>query len=1022
MATIEYFLAAPDVLGLRIVTGSVADGRTVDYVPQAGDVIDGSRRVTGADGQVKGVLVGSDNSKIQTFDKFIADGSAGDFANTAGPDSGISSTAIIDQLSGWTVTVNGATVGIEELFRKTKVLESAEIDSSVYRFVQEHIIHVNLAQPVKDGDRITVNPAGSGLPSGALTVDVSEMRSEAVHVNQNGFDPQDTRKVAYLSSWLGQNTALAENAPGGNEALTYAPGTNFYLVDNATGQRVFTGQIALERAATDPTNFQKNFALADSYVMDFSSFNREGSYRVEVEGIGTSYDFEISDHAWEDMLVTGLRGFYHQRSGIALTEEYTDWTRPRSLHPADGIQILQSDVKLMDTNMGYDPGRPDAFAALRNGATSGTVAEAWGGWHDAGDWDRRAQHLDAVDLMLEMFTFNKAYYETVELNIPESGDTMPDVIDEALWTLDFFMRLQKADGGVPGGVEQEEHPKESEASWTNSLKTYVYAPDAWSSFKFAASAARAYEVVKDYDAARAAQYLQAAEKAYAWAEANIPATRTGDQPLIDAQNLAAVELFKATGNAGYNSDFLATSSFAAPGTLAWNQHQYDAAFAYWRMGAANNDPAIRARIEADFIAEANFMVSGFGDRGVFGETVNPWAPHGWGSTATNVEEAARVVLRAYEITKDPKYLAALYDNVQFALGANPDNISFVTGVGDEQMPEILVVDAEALGRGPPPGITIYGTYDPISQGWQWWQNVVMDSMYPKSPYFWPAYENWNGFFFSAIVSEFTVDQMMGNAAYLWGYLAQLNEAGNAGMNKVSGTAAANTLAGTANADFARGFNGNDRIAGGTGNDMLYGDDGNDVLFGGAGLDVNHGGVGRDTMSYAASRGAVVINLATGDGRFADAQGDRLTSIEVVAGSRFNDRMTGSAKHDTLQGGAGNDTLAGGLANDWLYGGAGADVLTGGAGHDILSGGAGNDLFRYAASGNGRDKITDFDAGAGVGDRLDLRLTDIDTFAELVTRTRDDASMGGAFIDLGSGSGILLTGVARADLAADDFLF
>lgn len=187
-------------------------------------------------------------------------------------------------------------------------------------------------------------------------------------------------------------------------------------------------------------------------------------------------------------------------------------------------------------------------------------------------------------------------------------------------------------------------------------------------------------------------------------------------------------------------------------------------------------------------------------------------------------------------------------------------------------------------------------------------------------------------------------------------------------------------------------------------DTLTGGSGSDTLAGGLGADWLIGGGGRDSVRYGSSFGAVDINLATGAGTGADAQGDQLAGIEDVRGSAFNDTLTGDDNDNTLVGGAGEDILAGGagidtaLYNDspasvninlatsigrggdaegdllssmenvtgsifndaltgtgsanLLMGGSGDDTLAGGAGADTLSGDVGRDTADYSASLDG----------------------------------------------------------------------
>jgi hypothetical protein len=82
---------------------------------------------------------------------------------------------------------------------------------------------------------------------------------------------------------------------------------------------------------------------------------------------------------------------------------------------------------------------------------------------DAGDWDRRVQHLKSGLLLLELAELFPDYFGSLSLNIPESGNGLPDVVNEALWNIDFFRRLQTAAGGIRGGIESSEHPRRGEA-------------------------------------------------------------------------------------------------------------------------------------------------------------------------------------------------------------------------------------------------------------------------------------------------------------------------------------------------------------------------------------------------------------------------------------------------------------------------------------------------------------------------------------------------------------------------------
>ena len=227
-------------------------------------------------------------------------------------------------------------------------------------------------------------------------------------------------------------------------------------------------------------------------------------------------------------------------------------------------------------------------------------------------------------------------------------------------------------------------------------------------------------------------------------------------------------------------------------------------------------------------------------------------------------------------------------------------------------------------------------------------------------------------------------------------------------NAVGGDAAGDTfssienLTGSAFADYLKGDAAANRLDGGSSADRLEGGSGDDSLEGGAGVDALVGGAGTDTADYAKSSAGVTISLTTGNTLGGDAAGDTFFGIESLTGSAFADYLKGDAGANRL------------------IGNAGADRLEGMAGDDVLTGGAGSDRFIFA-NGVGDDRITDFAAGAGSQDLIDLsRNSLLNSFADVLSH----ASQSGAdtLIDLGGGDLLTLAGVTRTALHQDDFVF
>ena len=181
----------------------------------------------------------------------------------------------------------------------------------------------------------------------------------------------------------------------------------------------------------------------------------------------------------------------------------------------------------------------------------------------------------------------------------------------------------------------------------------------------------------------------------------------------------------------------------------------------------------------------------------------------------------------------------------------------------------------------------------------------------------------------------------------------------------------------------------------------------------------------DTVAYSGSDEAVTVDLEEGTGEGGHAEGDVITDIKVVFGSRYGDVLVGddsanqlfsNAGDDELRGGAGDDTLTSDAGDDALWGGAGNDWLDGGAGNDRFSGGGGGDIFGFDF-GHSDDIITDFTDGE---DLIAIYVSGLSGFDELVVSSDPD----GVTIDLMANGGgtIRLEGFDIADLDAGDFSF
>ncbi len=750
----QVYTVRQDILAIAVETGKVIHGQQLPYQPQPGDqrrTKDGeSQPQVRRDGQIIGTLVGDEEDILYTYDRL-----EGERLNTDWADQARSY-----QITSRTDPAYRRPVRPKAVYRKTRPTDWVEDGTNQREWPLAHRIYLQLPTDLTPGNTYEMQFEGDRLQTVTFEYQPQSVRSEAVHVSQIGFRPDDPAKVAFLSLWMGN---------GGS--LSYPNTPSFSLIDEATNQAVYTGQARLthrEDEEEDPRD--RNYTLTNVYTLDFSQFNQPGEYRVCIDTVGCSFSFPIATDAWQEAFVTSSRGLYHQRSGIELGPPYTTIERPRPFHPDDGVVVYQSRTKLMDTNMGI--GDQNAFTALTANKTDEVVPNAWGGYFDAGDWDRRIQHLQIPRLLFELAELFPDRWAPIDLNIPESENGRADVIDEALWGLDFFKRLQTEDGGIRGGIELAEHPEYGETSWQSSLEVMAYAPDIWSSYMYAGVAARAAHWLQPREPNLAAEYQDSALRAMAYAEQVYSQEDYADNYHIrDERNLAAVELYRLTGDNRWHDIFLETTVYtdADVPPYEWKSHnQRDAAFVYARLEPVAGAEAIHDHAYQALLREADQIVE-LGQGTAFRWVKpNPYAPIGWGGSLGTPHVIP--ILRAHALTQSEQYLQAAILGTQFSAGANPQNLVYTTGVGQQSVQHPTTIDQRIMGTPPPPGITVFGPLDLTQFGDYWTIQLFKDDAFP-TPEEWPTAEAYFDIYKFIAANEFTVMDTIAPTAYTWGYLA-----------------------------------------------------------------------------------------------------------------------------------------------------------------------------------------------------------------------------------------------------------
>jgi endoglucanase len=666
---------------------------------------------------------------------------------------------------------------------------------------KEHWLYLELPAPLRQGKTYTV-ATGTLAANGrewTFVFDPARTRSEAVHVNLLGYAPAAPRKYAYVYHWMGDRGPL--------DLRPYA-GRAFRLIDEATGVTAFTGKLAFRAPANQPETAHKsdsppdgNFLKADVHECDFSKFAKPGKYRVAVDGIGASFPFRIDADVYREAFRTVARALYHNRSGIALVAPYTEFARPAphnpKLTPGFAGKLIYTTVRY--TEWGSEGGNAKELLAHAKGPI-----ESAGWYQDAGDWDSYETHLRVAQELLLAYELAPRNFRDGELNIPESGNGVPDILDEAAWLPRFCHRLRheliKKGYGTGGiglriagdafGEDEKTMPggkKVGQGSWEDVNRTWAASgEDPWSTYRYAGAAAHlAYCLALAGKADPAGvDWTSEARQAYEWAKSH---TRPGDDapphPLKAPRSYAAAALFRLTGERVYESQF--ASDITVPdlaGTL-WDDGQYGPEVYALGGGKGRPNPALLERVRAAIQSVADTSC-GVADKRALRWGGNWYMPMLVGQQTTPLVlqlAVAQALFRTSDRARAERYLATLYTTCDYFLGCNALNMTWATGLGARHPLHVFHMDAWYNGKDRcHPGVIPYGPWrDGRSEGQGPWDVAwPHKTVYPPIDA-WPGDERWFDNRCSPMNSEFTIHQTIAPSAAIFGILCAPGPAAHA---------------------------------------------------------------------------------------------------------------------------------------------------------------------------------------------------------------------------------------------------
>jgi hypothetical protein len=588
---------------------------------------------------------------------------------------------------------------------------------------------------------------------------------------------------------------------GDKASLDLGPyqGRAFRLIDQATGRAAFTGKVAIRAPASQPETAHKsdsppdgNFIKADVYECDFSNFTTPGRYRVAVDGVGASFPFRLDTDIYREAFQTVVRGLYHNRSGIALVAPYTEFTRPAPHNPkcTPGFAGKLIYTTLRYTEWGSEGGNAKDLLAHAKGPV-----ESAGWYQDAGDWDSYETHLRVAQELLLAYEIAPRNFRDGELNIPESKNSVPDILDEAAWLPRFCYRLRHellSKGYGTGGIglriagdafgdDEKTLPdgkKVGKGSWEDVNRTWaVSGEDPWSTYRYAGAAAHLAHCLQLAGVAdpEGVDWPAEARQAYEWSKNH---TRPGDEApthrLWAARAYAAAALFRLTGDRAYESQFDPDTAGPDLTGKLWEDGQYGPEVYALSGGKGRPNPALLQRVREAIYAAADIVIDTANKRALrWGG--NWYMPMLVGQQTTPVVlqlAVAQALARPTDPARADRYLATLYTTCDYFLGCNALNMTWATGVGPRHPVHVFHMDAWYNGRDRcHPGVIPYGPWlknRDLGQG-PWDAAWAYKTVYPPIDA-WPGNERWFENRCSPLNSEFTIHQNLAPAAAIFGIL------------------------------------------------------------------------------------------------------------------------------------------------------------------------------------------------------------------------------------------------------------
>ncbi len=442
---------------------------------------------------------------------------------------------------------------------------------------------------------------------------------------------------------------------------------------------LITGQFTLVNSQTNAVEltgdlsnvFNWSYANQNVRFADFSGFTTEGTYYLSFQHDSSRTNaFEIKPCVNYDLTKAAIKAYYYLRASSPILAQYGGkWSRAE--------------------------GHPDTIVYVHSSAATtkrpvNTVIRTPGGWYDAGDYNKYIVNSGiSTYTLLALYEHNTDYFKTIGLNIPESNNTIPDLLDEILWNVRWMLTMQDPfDGGVYHKCTTKDFcgfimPNKDVAA------RYVVQKGTAATLDFAAVMAVSARIFKNFSTelpGLSDSCMNAAFAAWRWAKKNpnkaynqpsdIKTGGYGDSNFSDELAWAGTELYISTRLDSFmvNNKIL-TSNANVPSWPTVNM------LGVISLAQFRNE--IYQKIDTNLvinkiISQADKLYSDYQSSAYQVSLTGFW----WGSNSEIANESI-ILLQAFRLTGDDKYLEAARANLDYLLGKNPTGYCFVTGFGSK---------------------------------------------------------------------------------------------------------------------------------------------------------------------------------------------------------------------------------------------------------------------------------------------------------------------------------------------------